>query len=400
MDTSMRQVIAAFAILMLCGVGADRGACAAEMQITVDGYARTYLIKRPNASRPSPTIIMLHGANGTAGAIAQLTNLARLGPPDGFVAVFPQSRADVWNRFQPGRESPQAIELFRRFGGPPNDIGFLKMLVADLVRRGIADPARVYLAGLSNGGFMTLSMFCSEPRLIAGIGLIVSSMPESTGEECRPAKPLPVVIMNGTADVIVPYRGGLVAPLRPLDPSTLNVWSTDRLEFYFRRFNGCTQPPEAAVLSGPQGQRIEVGRSTRCAGGPVHAYRVIGGTHASVGQTLNTGKVLLDFFRDSAAGSIAPPQQVVKRITYRRFDGPTLVTGDMKRTAGNEWLETNTRGSKWTFRSITENSSEIVLYDASRDVYVRMDIPARKMLVRKGAAQPWALLAEISGVEN
>ncbi|HZC78011.1 MAG TPA: hypothetical protein VE258_09700, partial [Ktedonobacterales bacterium] len=88
MDTSMRQVIAAFAILMLCGVGADRGACAAEMQITVDGYARTYLIERPNASRPSPTVIMLHGANGTAGAIAQLTNLARLGPPDGFVAVF------------------------------------------------------------------------------------------------------------------------------------------------------------------------------------------------------------------------------------------------------------------------------------------------------------------------
>src|SRR5436309_16066971 len=100
----MRQVSAASAILMLCGV--DRGAGAAEMQITVDGYARTYLIERPNASRPSPTIIMLHGANGTAGAIAQLTNLARLGPPDGFVAVFPQSRANVWNRFQPGREAP------------------------------------------------------------------------------------------------------------------------------------------------------------------------------------------------------------------------------------------------------------------------------------------------------
>ena len=119
----------------------------------------------------------------------------------------------------------------------------------------------------------------------------------------------------------------------------------------------------------------------------------------SVAQTLNTGKMLLDFFRDSAAKFIAP-QQVINRITYRRFDGPTLVTGDMKRTAGNEWLETNTRGSKWTFRSITENSSEIVLYDASRDVYVRMDIPARKMLVRKGAAKPWALLADISAVEN
>ena len=288
----MRRMIAAF--LILCGVGTDRGAYAEEMQITVDGYARIYIIERPNTSRPSPTVIMLHGANGTAGLIAQQTNLAGLGPQDGFVTVFPQSRANVWNRFLPGRESPRAIELFHRFGGPPNDIGFLQMLIADLVRRGIADPARVYLAGLSNGGFMTLSVFCFEPGLIAGIGLIVASMPDLTGEECRPAKPLPVVIMNGTADVVVPYRGGPVAPLSPQDPPTFSVWSTDRLESYFRRFNGCTQSPEAVVLSGPQAQRIEVGRSTNCAGGPVHASRVVGGTHGSVAVTLNTGKVLLD----------------------------------------------------------------------------------------------------------
>jgi polyhydroxybutyrate depolymerase len=396
----MRQVIAAFAILMLCGVDADRGAWAEDMQIAVDGYARAYLIERPNTTRPSPTVIMLHGANGTAGSIAQQTNLARLGPQEGFVTVFPQSRANVWNRFLPGRESPQAIELFRRFGGPPNDIGFLKMLVGDLVRRGIADPARIYLAGLSNGGFMTLSMFCFEPGLIAGIGLIVTSMPDLTGEECRPAKPLPVVIMNGTADVVVPYRGGPVARLNPQDPPPFSVWSTDRLESYFRRVNGCPQSPEAAVLSGPQAQRIEVNRSTSCAGGPVHAYRVVGGTHGSVAATLNTGKVLLDFFRASAAKPIAAQQQVINRIKYRRFDGPTLVTGDVSRTAGNVWLETNTRGSRWTFRSTTENSSEIILYDASRDIYVRMDIPARKMLVRKGATQPWALLADISAVEN
>jgi polyhydroxybutyrate depolymerase len=396
----MRRAIAAFAILVLSGVGGDRGVHAEEMRITVDGYARTYLIERPKTTRPSPAVIMLHGANGTAGSVAQQTNLARLGPQEGFVGVFPQSRANVWNRFLPGRESPQAIELFRRFGGPPNDIGFLKMLVADLVRRGIADPSLIYLAGLSNGGFMALSMFCFESGLIAGIGLIVTSMPDLTGEECRPAKSLPVVIMNGTADVIVPYRGGSVASLNPQDPVTFSVWSTDRLESYFRRINGCTQPPEAAVSSGPQGQKIEIGRSTSCAGGPVHAYRVVGGTHGSVAATLNTGKVLLDFFRASAAKPIAARQQVINRIAYRRFDGPTLVTGDVRRTAGNEWLETNTRGSRWAFRSITENSSEIVLYDAGRDIYVRMDIPARKMLVRKGAAQPWALLADISAIEN
>jgi polyhydroxybutyrate depolymerase len=380
--------------LSVLAIGAIRCASNAE-QLVVDGRARTFLLERPNTSRPSPTVIMLHGANGTAEGIAQRTGLAQQGPQAGFAVVFPQSRASVWNRFAPAKEPPQAIELFRQFGGPPNDIGFLKMLIADLVRRGVSDPGRIYLAGLSNGGFMTLTMFCSEPRLIASIGLIVSSMPNTTGEECRPAKPLPVVIMNGTADVIVPYRGGLVSPLRPLDPSTLGVWSTDRLEAYFRRFNGCAKAPEVAVVSGPQAQRIEVGRSTNCPGGPVHMYRVVGGTHGSVATVLNTGKVLLDFFGEGATKSSAPQQQVIGHIMYRRHDAGTLVTGDVRRTATGEWIETNTRGSKWTFRATEERANELILYDASRNVYVKMDFSAKRMFLQRGAAGAWAYLADI-----
>ena len=51
----LRQVIAAFAILVLCGLGADQGARAEEARIAVDGNTRTYLIERPNTTRPSPT---------------------------------------------------------------------------------------------------------------------------------------------------------------------------------------------------------------------------------------------------------------------------------------------------------------------------------------------------------
>ena len=260
----MHQLLAAIAALMACSAAIDRGACAETMQLTVDGHPRTYLLDRPNARGPSPTVIMLHGANSKAEGIAQGTGLARLGPQEGFVAAFPQSRANVWNRFPAGKELPQAIEFFRQFGGPPNDIGFLKMLTADLVRRGISDPARIYLAGQSNGGFMTLSMFCFEGGMFAGIGLQITSMAEKTGEECRPAKPLPVVLMSGSADVTVPYRGGPVAPLNPQNPQaprpTFSVWSTDRLVFHFRKLNGCSQPAETRCWpdSRRKGSRLSV----------------------------------------------------------------------------------------------------------------------------------------------
>jgi len=294
----MRRSIAA-TILMLCSVADASSVSADTIQLTIDGQPRTYLVEPSKAGKPSPTVIVLHGAGGTAERTAQQTGLLQLGPQEGFAAVFPQSRANVWNRFLPGKESPQALEFFRKFGGPPNDIGFLKSLIADLVRRGISDPAQIYLAGISNGGFMTLKMFCTEGGPLAGIGLVITSMPEATGEECESAKPLPMLVLNGTADETVPYRGGVVAPL-PGQSSSLSVWSTDRLVLHFRKLNGCAQPPENSVLTGQQALKIEVERWTKCTGGPVVSYKVVGGKHGSTQTALNAGKVLLDFFRETA----------------------------------------------------------------------------------------------------
>ena len=182
----MSRFVVATAVVLLCTIAIDRSAGADKMQLVVDGQPRTYLLERPSTPGPSPTIITLHGANGTAERIAQQTGLGRVGPDNGFAAVFPQARANVWNRNFPGHESPETIEYFRQYGGTPNDIGFLKQLIADLVQRGISDPKRIYLVGVSNGGFMTLSMFCFEGGLFAGLGLIVTSMIEKTGEDCRP----------------------------------------------------------------------------------------------------------------------------------------------------------------------------------------------------------------------
>lgn len=294
----MWRAISAIVVLMLCSLAARPSAAAETLQLSVDGQPRSYLLARPDARTPAPTVIMLHGVNGTGERVAQLTGLDRLAPQQGFAAVFPHSRANVWNRFLPGTELPGAIELFKKFGGPPNDFGFLKALVADLVRRGISDPARVYLAGQSNGGIMTLRMLCSEGGPFAGIGLITSSMTEAIGEDCAAANPLPFIVINGTADTTVPYRGGLVAAIDPRTPSTTSVWSTDRLVLHFRRLNKCAQPPESSLVSGRQKEKVELERWTNCVGGPVTAYRVNGGTHGSTLAALETGKLLLDFFRD------------------------------------------------------------------------------------------------------
>src|ERR1700730_13469319 len=114
-------------------------------------------------------------------------------------------------------------------------------------------------------------------------------MPDELGADCRLSMPLPVLMLGGTADQVVPYAGGLVSQ------STLSVWSFERLTAFFRWLNGCDDDPGRSVISGLQ-KRVEIEYSGPCRSGPVLIYRVIDGTHDSAADTLHMGQLLLDFF--------------------------------------------------------------------------------------------------------
>ena len=308
----MRLLTGVFALLALCQVGVERAASAESMQLSVDGQQRKYLLERLAGRGPSPTIIVLHGAFGTPEATVQQTGLGKLGPQQGFAVVFPQARTIVWNRFPPGKESKQAIEFFGQRGGLPNDVGFIRALAMELVHRGVSDPARIYIAGGSNGGFMTLAMICHEAGLFAGAGVAVASMIEQAGEDCRPAKPMPIVFLHGTADAIVPYRGGAVAPLGGRGASDFSVWPAERTVSFFRQLNGCAGEPARSTLPVQGPHRVEIERSTNCAGGAVMAYRAAGGTH-DLRVSFNVGRALLDFFRENGPGIPRPGASAAPR---------------------------------------------------------------------------------------
>ena len=73
------------------------------------------------------------------------------------------------------------------------------------------DEKRVFATGISNGGMMSYRLACELSALIAAIGPVAGAQ----NLECRPAQPVSVVILHGTADLHVLYKGG--APLRMAD---------------------------------------------------------------------------------------------------------------------------------------------------------------------------------------
>src|SRR5262249_51682122 len=81
----------------------------------------------------------------------------------------------------------------------------------------------------------------------------------------------------------------------------------------------------------------------------------------------------------------------VKRVDFRSSN----LNGDVRRVACNEWVETNSRGNRWIFRPITNNGSELVLHDFSRDIYFKADFSTRRMTFRKGEKAAWAAHSDI-----
>jgi polyhydroxybutyrate depolymerase len=297
-------------------------------EITVSGSVRTYTIALPAAKGPQPTIIVLHDAKSTGATIAQSTKLGTLAPQQGFVAVFPDGQRQQWNFFPAGKEPDFFVRASKASGAVPDDGGFLKSLVDDLVRRGIADPRRVYIAGESNGGLMALRMLCTDANLFAGAALLATAMPEVLGTDCYPQRRVPVLLIKGTKDDVLPYGGGQVEP-----EETFRIWSTDRLVSFLQQINGQSGLSQSSLLPRKVPNVVVIDRWTTCPGAPLMVYRVIDGPHIAP-PDLNEGQILLDFFSSPALSNHA------SRIDPASFENARYrVFADLERIAGRHRRE-------------------------------------------------------------
>jgi polyhydroxybutyrate depolymerase len=263
----------AAALLLAAFVLGPESACADEWQVatveTRDGLRTAIVV--PAGQAPAPTLIVLHGATISADLTARWSGFAEAAARLGFASVFPEGIYRLWND---GRGDGLSTS---------DDVGFLRRLTEELITRGVADTARIFLAGISNGGMMTLRMLCEAPELYAGAATVIASMPAEAGADCRLKKPMPVVMFNGTADPLVPYGGGGVG----LAGTRGNVWAAEDTAQFIAQANGCTGPAlRPMARSAREAIRIVRLEWLQCSSGRgVTLYRVEGGGHQLFGQT-------------------------------------------------------------------------------------------------------------------
>lgn len=147
------------------------------------------------ATNNLPLVIALHGFGDTWENFYQATGLVNRAEQDNFIVAFPQGYLNQWNDGSIGDHEEDDIQLLRD-------------LITRIERDYRVDTERIYLVGFSNGGTMVFRAACEAPDLFAGIVSIAGTMRSAQAPDCEEAS-LPVMIIHGTGDEVVPFEGSV-----------------------------------------------------------------------------------------------------------------------------------------------------------------------------------------------
>lgn len=252
-------------------------AAASADTIDVNGTLRSYTAQLA-AKKPAPLVVVLHGKTQRGADMVARTAWPQVAKREGLAVVFPDGLKHAW--------ADARTKAGPALRGPPvgtDDVAFIAKLVEKLVANGTADPKHVYVTGVSNGGAMAMTLVCARADLFVAGASVIMNLTDEAAVTCHPSRPLPMLLMNGTADPLVPYEGGRGSSYFAAD----GFWSTEETFAFWRKLNGC-EIDDAAVTDlpdrAPADQSTVTRITSRCpAGHDVVLYRVNGGGHRMPG---------------------------------------------------------------------------------------------------------------------
>jgi polyhydroxybutyrate depolymerase len=242
----------------------------AKRTIEVAGHKRTYHIYVPSsvarADHLIPVVLVLHGAYADGRKIMRYTQMNAFAEKKGFIVLYPDK--DGW------------MDWALDEGNHSHDIAFIRALLADVKRTYPVDGRRIYATGYSSGGELDEILACTMADELAAIAPVASNMRHRYADTCQSNRPVPVLMINGTADRLDPWHG---------DGNDL-MSIPDSIAFW-KQHNGCrgesvVSQPASHSVNDPT--RIQVAESTHCAQqSTVSLVKIDGGGHTWPGSMIH-----------------------------------------------------------------------------------------------------------------
>ncbi|MGP0017020.1 MAG: alpha/beta hydrolase family esterase [Candidatus Sulfotelmatobacter sp.] len=257
-------------------------------KVTVDDVDRNFMVRLPkgyDAKQHYPVVMLLHGMNQDAEDMERLTGFDALADKDGVIVVYPIALHGRWNvgvrprEKRPttmgpggghhhggggypggggggggypgggggggyprggGQQQPQGQEPEDRREPAADDVAFFTQMLDQLGTKFSVDASRIYAAGLSEGGFMSLRLGCALGDRLAAVAVVGAAMPKTM--VCVPPRPVPLVMISGTSDPVVPYGGGTE---HNLSLATISVEDSAKS---WAKIDRCGEKPEKTKL--------------------------------------------------------------------------------------------------------------------------------------------------------
>jgi polyhydroxybutyrate depolymerase len=270
---------------------------------------RNYLLYVPQSYEPdtaTPVVIALHGRGASAASQARSSGFNEVAEREGFIVIYPQAydpnlEDAVWNYL---------LDTTMMTNETWNDDIFLDMLVDDLALELNIDMSRLYVTGLSNGGYMTNRLACTRSDRYAAFAPVAGAAPFGVVQLCEGASHSPYMLVQGTADTISPWTGVInehpytrqqIYIIAPVE-NNLNFWVDH---------NECTGAFERQDLpSTDPDSSVSIFTATECpSDAAVILYAVVGGGHnwpgvfdfdsellGEVNMDYNASEKIWDFF--------------------------------------------------------------------------------------------------------
>ena len=287
---------AAAALLLLAGAKARAVPAVDEVTLARPEGPRHYLRAGPSEGR-HPLVILLHGHGGTAKQLlgrersaAPLSSWLAIAEREDLVVAAPDglNGADGrpgWNDCRADADNNPRSD----------DVGFIGALVDRELASG-ADPARVYVIGMSNGGMMAFRLAIELAPRLAAFAAVSASM--AADSRCAaPRQPLSALVISGTADPVVPWAGG---PVKVLSSKSRGaVIAVEQAVQRWRELGGLPAAPQVQEL--PHRDPNDPTRATRLlwggnpAGVQVELMRIEGGGHVEPSASQRLGRLYLSF---------------------------------------------------------------------------------------------------------
>jgi polyhydroxybutyrate depolymerase len=266
-----------------------------NLDIEAAGRRRTgTIVGDPVAPPGRPLVLVFHGSKQDGATHRAFTGRAldRLAADGRAVIAYLDGIRGNWNDARRDSSFPA-----RREG--VDDVAFVHAAVAAIARSHGTDSTRTSAVGYSNGGQMVFRLLHESPALLESAVVVAATMPDTTGFTAgfspEPVeRGIPLTLVAGTADRIVPYGGGEMARwARTVFKVGGTALSAAETADYFAARNGIDPEPETALVPArdPEGAR-RGGRTTmertsyRQAGrAPVTLVTVHGGGHTVPGRT-------------------------------------------------------------------------------------------------------------------